>query len=254
MSNGMYGRRRRAVMHRVGMSDWLVESLEDRTLLSHAVGPAEVAAVQARHATTVMLQSSTKTTVAGQQVSLLATVRTTPANRLMTTGRVRFSTVSANPIVLGVSGLSRLGQAHLTTFELSQGGSYEVQAKFIPSQQGFASSSAQITLSTTPPEVRSFRIMAPQFFGAPGTPLTFTITAVGLHHQPVTDYTGTIDLLSTTDHAAKFLSRTYTFTTADQGTHTFPDGVTFHKGGAQILKVDQVTNTRIHGKATFGIE
>jgi hypothetical protein len=70
----------------------------------------------------------------------------------------------------------------------------------------------------------------------------------------VTDYTGTIDLFSTTDHAAKFLSRTYTFTTADQGSHTFLDGVTFHKGGAQILKVDQATNTRIRGKATFGIE
>jgi hypothetical protein len=70
----------------------------------------------------------------------------------------------------------------------------------------------------------------------------------------VRDYTGTIELVSPTDHAAKFPSKKYTFTSADQGTHEFAGGITFRKGGAEVLKVDQFGNTRISGKATFGIE
>ena len=70
--------------------------------------------------------------------------------------------------------------------------------------------------------------MAPQYFGAPGTPVTFSVTALDRAGQAVTDYTGTVEFLSPTDHSAKFLARTYTFTAADQGSHAFPDGVNRH--------------------------
>src|SRR5439155_15462187 len=102
MSHGMRGQRRRAGMHRRTMSDWSVESLEARTLLSHAVGSAEVAALPAQRATTTLLQSSTKVTGAGQRVTLVATVRSTNANWPVTAGQVRFSIVSSAHTVLGV--------------------------------------------------------------------------------------------------------------------------------------------------------
>jgi hypothetical protein len=84
--------------------------------------------------------------------------------------------------------------------------------------------------------------------------LTFTVIAFDRQKQPVTDYTGTINLFSPTDHAAQFLTKSYTFATTDLGSHTFIDGVTFHKGGAERMKVAQANNTRIKGGATFGIE
>ena len=84
--------------------------------------------------------------------------------------------------------------------------------------------------------------------------MTFSVTALDRAGQPVTDYAGTIQLYSPTDHAAKFPVKKYSFTPADGGTHQFADGITFRKGGAEILKVTQVSNTKILGKATFGIE
>jgi hypothetical protein len=251
MPHGMRGHsraRRRSIL------DWSIESLEARALLSHGPGAADVASLSARHATTTMLQSSTKAGGRGQRVTLVATVRTANANRLVSAGRVRFLTVSPAPIALGEAPLNRLGQATLTTRRLDRGGTYQVEAQFIPAQRILAPSLGQITVAVTPPAVTAFRITAPQYFGSPGTPLTFSVTAVDRQNHPVTSFTGTIDLLSPTDHAAKFATKVYTFTTADQGTHTFGGGVTFHKGGAELLKVDQMSNTTIQGKARFGIQ
>jgi hypothetical protein len=162
---------------------------------------------------------------------------------------------------LGASGLDRLGHATITTNKLHRGGTFEVQAEFIPSLRGYARSSVLLTVTTGPAAVSSFRITAPHYYGAPGTPITFTVTALNWQKQPVTGYTGTIALASPTNHAAAttnpaatFVPKVYTFTTADQGSHTFVKGLTFHKGGAEVLRVHQVSNTRISGQATFGIE
>jgi hypothetical protein len=35
--------------------------------------------------------------------------------------------------------------------------------------------------------------------------------------------------------------------------HTFVGGITFNKGGAQILMVTQTNNMYVYGKATYGI-
>jgi hypothetical protein len=187
-------------------------------------------------------------------VNLVATVRTVKANWAVSAGYVKFITLGNPPELLGKARLNRLGRASLTTASFSLGGSAEVQAEFVPTKRRYAPSTDVISVETAPPMVTAFRITAPQFIGAPGTPLSFTVTAIDRAHQPVTQFTGTIDLFSPTDHAAKLATRVYTFTTADHGSHTFLDGVTFHKGGAEVLKVDQANNTRIHGKATFGIE
>ncbi len=260
MAHGMGEGRGRMGMHRRTMSNWSVESLEGRVLLSSATRstalspPAHIEALPGQRPTTTSVESSTKTTAAGQSVTLVATVNAEPHGRLVTSGRVRFSIVSPTTEVLGSSHLNQHGEARLTTRRLQGGDTYEIQAEFIPTQQVIARSSASIRISVAPATATSFRITAPRYFGAPGTPLTFSVTALDRAGQPVTDYTGTVALSSPTDHAAKLLPKQYTFTTADQGTHEFADGITFHKGGDEILKVDQVSNTKVFGEATFGIE
>jgi hypothetical protein len=259
MSNGMRRERRRVGMHRRTILSGSVETLEGRVLLSGAVekaGATVPAAIQihsVQRATTTSLESSTKSTAAGNHVILVATVHTSVDARLVTSGRVRFSVISPTPEVIGSARVNKVGEATIESPRLLDAETYEIQAEYLPSRV-FAASDGNVSVLIAPAAVTSFRINAPQFFGAPGTPVTYSVTALDRAGQPVTDFTGTIDALSPTDHSAEFRVPQYTFTTADQGTHEFPEGVTFHKGGAEILKVDQVNNTRIHGNATFGIE
>ena len=247
-------------MHRRIKRNWSVESLEGRVMLSGAAEPAGAdvpAAIQAhtfRYTTTTSLQSSTKSRATGNRVTLVATIHVAGYGRAVSTGHVRFSIASPTPEVIGFAHVNRLGEATITTSRLNDGASHEIQAQYFPSSSLFSTSFADVSVSVAPAAVTSFRIKAPQFFGAPGTPVTFSVTALDRAGMPVTDYTGTINLYSPTDHAAIFPARQYTFTTADQGTHEFADGVTFHKGGAEVLKIDQVNNTQIDGKAKFGIE
>jgi hypothetical protein len=246
--------------HRRAASDWVLQTLEGRILLSQARATATAAAsaliapAPNQRITSTSLHASTQTTSARQTVTLVAIVNTAGTERSVTSGRVRFSVVSPTPEVLGVAHLNKFGHATLKTSRLARGGTYEIAAEYLPTQTTFASSTAQFTVAVAEPLVTSFRITAPQYFGAPGTPLSFSVTALDRAGQVVTGYTGTIDLFSPTDRAAKLLAKTYTFTTSDQGTHEFPDGITFHKGGAEVLKVDQTNETKIIGTQRFGIE
>jgi hypothetical protein len=215
---------------------------------------AEVQGPQAQHPTTTVLRASIQTTAARPKVTLIAAVRSPVPPRLVPVGEIRFSIVSPNPQRLGRAHLDTLGQAELTTPKLREGATYQVLAQFIPAQPGYGRSSDQLSVSLGPAAAASFRITAGHYFGAPGTPLTFTVTAINRQKQPVTDYTGTIDLASPTDRSAKVAQKVYTFTTADHGSHTFVDGITYNKGGAETLTVHQANNTQIQGKATFGIE
>jgi hypothetical protein len=260
MSQGMRERRGRVGMHRRTMSTWTVETLEGRVLLSGTAGPtapspaAQIEALAGQRPTTIALESSAKAIPTGQSVTLVATVNAQPHGRLVTSGRVRFSIVAPTTEVLGSSYVNQRGAATLTTRRLQSGDTYEIQAEYIPTERVIGRSEATVSISVAPAAATAFRITAPQFFGAPGTPVTFTVTAIDRAGKPVTDYTGTISLFSPTDHAAKFLVKQYTFTTADQGIHEFAGGVTFHKGGDEVLKVDQVSNTHVRGTAIFGIE
>src|SRR5579883_236388 len=246
MSHALDRKRRRAA------SDWVVTTLEGRTLLSLAGGTtiapasAQVAQKPGLLSTTTTLQASTQVGVQHPSVTLVATVNAPAIHRPVNSGRVRFEVVSPYPEGLGTASPDTVGRATLKTSRLHRGVAYEVQAQYVSPQGIFRSSSARLDVKIAPPLANSFRITAPQYFGAPGTPLTYSVTALN-HGRPVRDYTGTIQFFSPTDHSAKFLTRTYTFTTADQGTHTFVDGVTFHKGGAEVVRVNQLNNTHIVG-------
>jgi hypothetical protein len=253
MPHGVDAKRRRAV------SDWAVETLEGRALLSHA-GPAGAAVPAAQVAsaslvpTATSLEASTLTKGPRTTVTFVASVDTAKDRHVVRAGRVRFSVVSPTPEILGIAHPNRIGDATLTTSKLALGETYEVLAQYFSPQGRYAPSSAELTFTVGEVLATRLLITAPRYFGSPGTPITFSVTALDRAGQVVTDYTGTINLSSTTDHSALFVPRTYTFTTADQGTHEFPDGVTFHKGGAELLKVDQVTNTRVSGSQRFGIQ
>jgi hypothetical protein len=254
MSHGVDRKRRRAV------SDWVVQPLEGRVLLSQAGGTAtatptaQVAPNPNLLRTTTTLQASTQISASRPSVTLVATVNAPGISRPVSSGRVRFSVIAPTPETLGTAYPDTVGRATLKTSRLHRGPIYEVAAQFVSPQGTFASSSAHLNIEVAPPLVTSFRITAPQYFGAPGTPITYSVTALDRAGHPVTNYTGTIQFFSSTDHSAKFLTRTYTFTTADHGTHAFVDGVTFHKGGAELLKVNQLNNTHIVGSQAFGIE
>jgi hypothetical protein len=234
--------------------------LEGRALLSGATPiadaspPAQVAPLPGQRPTVTTLHASSKSTAAGETVTLVATVNAVPHGRIVTSGRVRFSVISPTPEVLGIAHLNARGGATLTTRRLQSGETYEIEAEFLPSQRIVGGSSGTVSVTPAPATVTKFRITAPQFFGSPGTPVTFSVTALDRAGQTVTDYTGTVELESPTDHAAKLPTKKYTFTTADQGTHEFADGISFRKGGAEVLKVYQVSNIRIKGEATFGIK
>lgn len=264
MSRGVDRKRRRAV------SDWVVQPLEGRVLLSGLSGlqgllnqaglgsPTPTSTSHASHtgpaATTIFFESSTQPAVRHPSVTLTATVTAPSLSRPVGVGLVRFIVVSPTHEVLGSVAPNARGDATLTTRKLTVGETYLIQAEYVSPSKQFASSSEQLDVAVTPSQVTSFLITAPQYFGAPGTPITFSVTAVNRAGRPVTDYTGTIQFVSPTDHSAKFSTRTYTFTPADQGTHEFPDGVTFHKGGAEVVKVSQTNNTSISESQPFGIE
>jgi hypothetical protein len=254
MSHGVDRKLRRYV------SDWVVRALEGRVLLSQAGGPAttappaQVAPNLDLLRTTTTLQASTQVSTPRESVTLVATVNAPGISRPVGAGRVRFSVVSPTPETLGIAHPDSVGHATLKTSRLHRGVIYQVQAQYLSPHGPYASSSGRLTVEVAPPHVTSFLITAPQYFGAPGTPITYSVTALDHASQPVSDYTGTVQFFSPTDHSANFLTKTYTFTTADQGTHAFVDGVTFHKGGAEVLKVNQVNNTRIKGEQDFGIE
>src|SRR5579883_1056971 len=234
---------------------WAVEALEGRALLSHVASvpdAAELHSARVLRPTQISLQASTQTTAAGPRVTLTAGVRVPGVQTVSTAGHVVFSVVAPGAERLGASGLDRTGHATIVTTKLARSGTFEIQAEFIPSLRGYARSSVRLEVSTGPAAVTSFRIGAAHYFGAPGTPITFTVTALNAQRQRVTGYTGTIALFSPTNKPATIEPRIYTFTTADQGAHTFVNGLTFHKGGAEVLKVHQVSNTRIIGAATFG--
>ena len=239
---------------------WTVDCLEGRLLLSAATQqtgeavPAQLSFHPGQNRTSIAVQATTESSPHGNREILVATVNTAEGRRVVRSGNVRFFETGQNPTDLGMTHINKLGEAIIATSRLSVGGPVNIEAEYIPNVRQFTPSSTTMNVTVSSSTVTSFRITAPQHFGSPGTPVTFSVIALDHQDQPVANYTGTISLFSPTDHQSKFSTKQYTFTTADQGIHNFPDGVTFHKGGSETLEVDQVSNTQIRGKTNFGIE
>jgi hypothetical protein len=84
-----------------------------------------------------------------------------------------------------------------------------------------------------------------------GTPLSVTVTALDANGNTATGYTGTVTFSSSDGGAA--LPGDYTFTPADQGVHTFANGVTLVTAGPQTVTASDNQNSLITGSATVTV-
>jgi hypothetical protein len=84
-----------------------------------------------------------------------------------------------------------------------------------------------------------------------GSPRSVSVTAKDQFGNTVTGYTGTVHFTST-DGAAT-LPADYTFTTADAGSHTFSEGVTFGTAGSQTVFATDASNSPVTGRQTVSV-
>jgi hypothetical protein len=261
----------------------MVESLEGRWLLSFSSGASATAAASGRGPqhlaipTTTVLQASTTTAETSQAITFTVSVENANRNVPITSGRVKFIVESPRRSLLKQVSLNKQGEAGITTSKLSKIGTYTIDALYVPSGTRFAGSlSNRVLVMVTPLTAASFLVTPKVRHGHLGKPLTFTVTALDRQKHPLTNYAGTVALSSPTDSwttfppgvyvslgisapprqsigLATFPDLFYTFVPSDHGTHTFVGGVTFNKGGAEILKVTQANNAKVFGKTTFAI-
>jgi hypothetical protein len=249
---------------------------KDFTTSTSAPIPVTITPATVNAPTVTSIQAIPSTIETGEGLTLTATVQN--ANSSLPDGVVEFTTVGRHPVVLNTVPLSNFGeQVGIATSVLQKVGFHEVQAKYLPNTNRFAKSlSAPVTIAITPLTAVAFRVTPVIRHGQLNKPLSFEVTALNDHHQPLTNYTGTVLFTSPTDSStifppafytnlhisasppatglAVFPLQSYTFTAADQGSHTFVGGVTFGKAGAENIQVTQASNPEVQGKATFSIE
>jgi uncharacterized protein (TIGR03118 family) len=102
---------------------------------------------------------------------------------------------------------------------------------------------------TVPGDADSFALSAPPTAVA-GMPFELTVTALDPFGNIATGYTGTVSFVSSDPKAT--LPVDYTFTAADNGTHTFP-GVTLFTAGVQTLTAQDTTEGSLTGSATVAL-
>ncbi len=149
--------------------------------------------------TAVSLQAVTSTIETGESIVLNATVQNT--NSSLPDGVVQFVTVARHPVVLGELNATAFGQqVTFGTFGLDQVGTHLIEAKYLPNTNRFAESiSAPATVTVTPLSAVSFRVTPVVRHGKLNKPLSFEVTALDAHKQPLTNYTGTVVFTSPTD-------------------------------------------------------
>jgi hypothetical protein len=96
---------------------------------------------------------------------------------------------------------------------------------------------------STTPKAAQFVISVPSNV-SPGVRFSLTVKALDAYGNVVTSYTGTIHFSSTDTMAT--LPKSYTFTTADQGAHTFT-GVVLRKKGYRHITVTDTLNILLTG-------
>jgi hypothetical protein len=85
-----------------------------------------------------------------------------------------------------------------------------------------------------------------------GTAFDITVTALDASGNIDTAYQGTVTFTSS-DAYPGLLPADYTFTSADQGMHTFSGGVTFFTAGTQSLTAQDTADSSLTGSATVSV-
>jgi hypothetical protein len=88
---------------------------------------------------------------------------------------------------------------------------------------------------------------------AAGSPFSVTVTAQNSSGQTLTTYTGTVHFTATDHGSGVSLPPDYTFTAADNGSHTFTDLVTLVTAGSQTVTATDTGNSATTGKATVTV-
>jgi hypothetical protein len=254
-----------------------VPNNDDYTASTSAVATVKISPATRNAPTVTFLQTPTSTVESGEDIALDVTVHN--ASSSLAGGTVKLITVGPHPVVLGSVAVGAFDQQiNFTTTGLQKPGTYQVRALYLPKSNRFGPSlSAPVTVTVTPLTAASFRVRPVVGFGQVKEPLSFTLTALDVHGQRLTNYTGTVVINSPTDSPLNLSAATYvalhiappspdapglaqinpssyTFTTADQGSHTFLDSVTFGKAGPESLQVIQANNSKVRGRTTFAIE
>jgi hypothetical protein len=145
------------------------------------------------------------------------------------------------------------------TFALGDGGTHTFSGGFTlltPGTQTITATdpSSGVTGSATitvTPQAAQLVLSAPASATA-GSPFDITVTAVDSNGNVVPGYTGTV-AFSSTDPYPAVLPATYTFSSSNQGVHTFTSGVTLFTAGVQALTVQDTAKSSITGSTTITI-
>ena len=120
---------------------------------------------------------------------------------------------------------------------------------------GGLSGSGGVTVQ--PASARTLQLTGVPSSVAAGVPFSVTVTALDQYSNVATGYRGTVSFSSTDARAT--LPTAYTFTAADNGVHTFTNGVTLVTPGSQTLRVTDGTlstsaMTTVQGGAAVALQ
>jgi hypothetical protein len=110
-----------------------------------------------------------------------------------------------------------------------------------------------LVVTYTPPASSATQLVlrAPASVTA-GSPFDFTVTAQDGNGNLVTGYTGTVSFSSSESYPG-VVPANYTFTSSDQGTHTFSGGGTLFTAGGQTLTIQDAANSSLSSSATVTV-
>jgi uncharacterized repeat protein (TIGR01451 family) len=103
-----------------------------------------------------------------------------------------------------------------------------------------------------PAPATHFGVSAPASTTA-GASFSITITALDANNNTAPSYHGTIHFTSSDTRSGVALPADYTFVAADNGVHTFTNGVTLVSAGSQSVTATDTTSTSITGSATVTV-
>jgi hypothetical protein len=110
--------------------------------------------------------------------------------------------------------------------------------------------STTVVLTRVALPANHFSVSAPPSSTA-GAPFNITVTALDQLNATVPGYRGTVHFTSTDSQA--MLPTNYTFTAADNGVHTFTNGVTLNTTGSQAVTATDTVTSLITGSATVSV-